>query len=192
MSWHSSTQEDFLLTIAPGFQRRLFSKGPSWEEVAPFYDNPRTDEIAGLLLDEIHFLDIERAISEKYRHEGELIAEAYEFRVDLQDVGIFTDKTDPTLSKYNVPTLSRYKRVYSLAQFDLSNRQTVLLSAAITLRLLDRLARWWFEIKGVSKSDMRISTKTTIDKVAHSKRGAIASVRLSVAYHVPKQHKMRF
>lgn len=179
MSWHSSAQEDYLLTIAPGIQRRLFSKGPSWEEVAPFYDNPRTDEIARLLLDEIHFLDIERAISEKYRHEGELITEAYEFRVDLQDVGIWTHKS------------SQCKFVYSLAQFDLSNQQTILLSAAITLRLLDRLARW-FELDGVSKSDMRISTKTTITKVAHSKRGAIASVRLSVAYHVPKQHKIRF
>lgn len=183
MSWHSSPQEDYLLTIATGIQRRLFSKGPSWEEVAPFYDNPRTDEIAGLLWQEIHFRDIERAISEKYRHEGELITEAYEFHVGLQDVGIFTDMT--------VPTLPKYKRVYSLAQFDLDNQQKVLLSAAITLRLLDRLARW-FERDGVSKSDMRISTKTTIIKVAHSKRGAIVSVQLSVAYRVPKQHKIRF
>ena len=169
-----------MLTIAPDIQRRLFSKGPSWEEVAPFYDNQRTDEIAGLLWQEIHFHDIRSAISEKYRHEGELIAEAYELRVDLQDVGIWTLGLCPM-----------YKRVYSLAQFDLGNQQTVLLSAAITLRLLDRLARW-VEYSGASKSDMRISTKTTIDKVAHSKRGAIASVRLSVAYHVPKQHKIRF
>ena len=180
MSWHSSPQEDYLLTIAPGIQRRLFSKGPSWEEVAPFYGNPRTDEIAGLLWQEIYFRDIARAISEKYRHEGELITEAYEFRVDLQDVGIWTRNDFP-----------RYKRVYSLAQFDLGNQQTVLLSAAITLRLLDRLARW-FERDGVSKSDMRISTKTTITKIAHSKCGAIVEVRLSVAYHVPKQHKIRF
>ena len=190
MSWHSSPQEDYLLTIAPGIQRRLFSKGPSWEEVAPFYDNPRTDEIAGLLLDKIHFLDIERAISEKYRHEGELITEAYELRVDLQDVGFFTLNDSSKHKDVYYPP--KYERVYSLAQFDLSNRQTVLLSAAITLRLLDRLARWWFEIKGVSKSDMRISTKTTITKVAHSKCGAIVSVRLSVAYHVPKQRKIRF
>lgn len=183
MSWHSSTQEDYLLTIAPGFQRRLFSKGPSWEEVASFYDNPRTDEIARLLWGEIYFRDIARALSAKYRHEGELIAEVYEFHVDLQDVGIFTDKT--------LPTLPKYKRVYSLAQFDLGNRQTVLLSAAITLRLLDRLAEW-AEFNGASKSDMRISTKTTVTKVAHSKRGAIVSVHFSVAYHVPKQHKIRF
>lgn len=179
MSWHSSPQEDYLLTIAPGFQRRLFSKGPSWEEVASFYDNPRTDEIAGLLWSEMYFRDIARALSAKYRYEGELIADAYEFRVDLQDVGIWTHKS------------LQCTWVYSLAQFDLSNQQTVLLSAAITLRLLDRLARW-IENRGASKSDMRISTKTTIDKVTHSKRGAIVSVLLSVAYHVPKQHKIRF
>ena len=180
MSWHSSAQEDYLLMIAPGIQRRLFSKGPSWEEVAPFYDNPRTDEIARLLLGEINFHNINRALHEKERHEGELIADAYELQVDLQDVGIWI-----------LGDFQKYKRVYSLAQFDLGNQQTVLLSAAITLRLLDRFARW-FECDGVSKSDMRISTKTTITKIAHSKSGAIVSVHLSVAYHVPKQHKIRF
>lgn len=179
MSWHSSPQEDYLLTIAPGFQRRLFSKSPSWEEVASFYDNPRTDEIAGLLWKEIYFRDIAGALFAKYRHEGELITEAYEFRVDLQDIGIWTRKS------------LQCKFVYSLAQFDLSNQQTVLLSAAITLRLLDRLAEW-IEFNGASKSDMRISTKTTVTKVAHSKRGAIVSVLLSVAYHVPSTNKISF